>query len=62
MTSKEKLLWMITALRASINIDWYKLAMEFPALDERKTITQRLIASTKALKEIKDTLQRVHRV
>jgi len=62
MTSKEKLLWMINALRASINLDWYKLAKEFPTPDERKTITQRLMASSRALKEIKNTLQRVHRI
>ncbi len=62
MTSKEKLLWMVSALQASINLDWYKLATEFPTPDERKTTTQRLMASTRALKEIKNTLQRIHRV
>ena len=53
MTKKEKLSWMIDTLRASISLDWVKLATEFLTLDERKTITRRLMASSKALKEIK---------
>ena len=53
MTSKEKLWWMIDILRASISLDWVKLATEFLTLDERKMITRRLMGSSKALKEIK---------
>jgi len=56
MTKKEKLSWMIDTLRASISLDWAKLATEFLTLDERKTITHRLMASSRALKEIKNTL------
>ena len=53
LTSKEKLSWMIDVLRASISLDWVKLATEFLTLDERKMITRRLMASSRALKEIK---------
>ena len=56
LTSKEKVSWMIDVLRASISLDWTKLATEFLTLDERKTITRRLMASSRALKEIKNTL------
>ena len=59
MNAQEKLWWMIYMLRASISLDWAKLALEIPTSDEQRTITDRLMASTKALKEIKNTLQRV---
>ena len=59
MTAQEKLWWMLYTLRASISLDWAKLASEILTSDERRTITDRLMATTKALKEIKNTLQRV---
>ena len=62
MTAEEKLWWMINTLRASISLDWAKLAIEIHSFDERRTITQRLMASTKALKDIKNTLQRMHKI
>jgi hypothetical protein len=62
MTAQEKLWWMIYTLRASISFDWAKLALEILTSDEKRTITDRLMASTKALKEIKNTLQRMPNV
>ena len=59
MNAQEKLWWMIYTLRASISLDWGKLAVETLASDEKRTITDRLLASTKALKEIKNTLERM---
>jgi len=59
MNAQEKLWWMIYALRASISLDWGKLAVEALASEEKRTITDRLMASTKALKEIKNTLERM---
>jgi hypothetical protein len=59
MNAQEKLWWMIYTLRASISLDWGKLAVEALASEEKRTITDRLLASTKALKEIKNTLERM---
>ena len=56
ITAQNKLWWMIDMLRASIAHDWAKLASEILTSDERRTITDRLLASHKALKEIKNTL------
>jgi hypothetical protein len=62
MTTQEKLWWMIYTLRASISLDWAKLAVEILTFDEKRMITDRLMASTKALKEIKYTLQQIPKV
>ena len=59
MNAQEKLWWMIYTLRASISLDWGKLAVEALASEEKRTITDRLLVSTKALKEIKNTLERM---
>ena len=59
VTSEEKLSWMINVLRLSISLDWAKLATELLTPGERKTITQRLMASTRALKEIKQGQDRI---
>jgi len=59
MTSEEKLSWMINVLRSSISLDWAKLATELLTPGERRTITQRLVASTRALKEIKNTFREI---
>jgi hypothetical protein len=62
MNPQEKLWWMIYTLRASISLDWGKLAVEPLASEEKRTITDRLLASTKGLKEIKNTLERMSSV
>jgi hypothetical protein len=59
LTAQERLWLIIYTLRASISLDWAKLALEVPPPHERRTITDRLVASTKALKEIKNTLQQM---
>lgn len=62
VATQEKLWWMIYILRASISLDWAKLALEILTSDERRTIAGRLAASTKALNEIKKTLQGMSQV
>ena len=62
MTAQEKLWWMIYALRASISLNWAKLALEVLTFSERRTITGRLITSTRALKEIKNILHHMPKV
>ena len=62
VATQEKLWWMIYVLRASISLDWAKMALEILTSDERRTIAGRLVASTKALNEIKKTLQEMSQV
>jgi len=61
MTVDAKLWWMIHVLRASIALDWGKLATEILIPEERKTITQRLRASSNALKDVKNALHQLQR-
>jgi hypothetical protein len=56
LSAEEKLRMLISMLRASIDIDWAKLAAPL-AEDERRTTTRRLAASTKALKVMRNISQ-----
>jgi hypothetical protein len=61
MTVEAKLWWMIYTLRASIALDWGKLATETPIPEERKTITKRLKTSSIALNDVKNALHQLQR-
>lgn len=57
LAAEEKLWWMIVMLRASLSVDWAKLALEPLTYAERIVIMQRLTASNRALNDLKNIEQ-----